>query len=99
MSSLSSPEVSLEALQLIGRVYYQGTNANHDPFDAVFTVLLLESKHARLLAAHGTINFRAYKEIARQLYETYGVETCEVERHGKPEIWNIKKFLDRLKLK
>lgn len=76
--------VHLEPTTLIGRVYYAGSYEDRSPFDAVFTVLLLGEGRAKVMAAHGKIDLRAYGAIARALREQHGVMKCEMERHGRP---------------
>ena len=79
---MSAPTVHFEPVTLIGRVYYDGTYEARDPFDAVFSVLLLGEGRAKVMAAHGKIDLRAYGQIARQLRAEWGVTHVELERHG-----------------
>ena len=75
--------VHFEVTQAIGRVYYHGTYENRDPFHAVFTVLFLGACKAKVMAAHGTIDVRAAREIAVALRKQFGVTHLEMERHGR----------------
>lgn len=77
-------KLHLEPVTLIGRLYATGSYEERSPFDGVFTVLLLGGGKAKILAAHGRIDLRAYGEIARQLRETYGVTLVDMDRHGRP---------------
>lgn len=88
---MSAPTVHFEPVTLIGRVYYDGTYENRDPFDAVFSVLLLGEGRAKVMAAHGKINVRAYGQIARQLKSEWGVTRVELERHGHAAEVNVER--------
>ena len=81
---MTAPTVHFEPITLVGRVYYNGTYENRDPFDAVFSVLLLGEGRAKVMAAHGRIDIRAYGQIARQLRAEWGVTHVDLERHGRP---------------
>lgn len=79
---MTNPTVHFEPITLVGRVYYNGSYEARDPFDAVFSVLLLGGGRAKVMAAHGKIDIRAYGQIARQLRAEWGVTHVELERHG-----------------
>ena len=77
------PAVHFEMTQAIGRVYYHGSYEARSPFHAVFTVLFLGGGKAKLIGAHGTIDMRAVREIAKQLREQFSITHLDMERHGR----------------
>lgn len=80
-----NPEIHLDPITLVGRVYYDGGSYEaKSPFNSVFTVLLLGGGKAKLMAAHGKFDLRAYGAIARKLREDYGVTSVDMDRHQRP---------------